>query len=90
MLCPLIFVGVADLADGKRVVICDYFAGYELILPDGSGSFDEIWKQKPSAVELGDRKQGEAVGYSADGLSIVATSEGKHSPLIEAKRRKQP
>jgi hypothetical protein len=49
-----------------------------------------VWKQKPVVVGLGDRKQGEAVTYSADGLSIFATSEGKSPPLIEVKRRKQP
>ncbi len=73
--------------DGKRVIICDYFAAYELELPNGLGSFDDIWKQKPSVIELGDRKQGEAISYSSDGVSIFATSEGKHSPLIEAKRK---
>lgn len=76
--------------DGRRVIICDYFAGYEFVLPEGVGNLDEIWKQKPSVIALGDRKQGEAIGYSADGLSILATSEGKFSPLIEVKKRKQP
>ena len=75
--------------DGKRVILCDYFSGYELLLPEGNANFDDIWKQKPIAIELGDRKQGEAIGYSADGLSIFATSEGKNQPIIEAKRRKQ-
>ncbi len=74
--------------DGRRVIICDYFAAYEFKLPDGSANFDDVWKQKPSVVELGDRKQGETVGYSADGFSILATSEGKFAPIIEAKRRK--
>jgi hypothetical protein len=74
--------------DGRRVIICDYFAAYEFKLPDGSANFDDVWKQKPAVVELGDRKQGETVGYSADGLSIIATSEGKFAPIIEAKRRK--
>ena len=69
--------------DGKHAIICDYFNAYELTLPDGAKNFDEIWKQKPLIVELGERKQGEAVGYSADGKSIFATSEGKNSPLIE-------
>lgn len=74
-------------SDGKRVILCDYFAGYEIVLPDGTANFEDIWKQKPSAIELGDRKQGEAIGYSADGLSILATSEGKNQPIIEVKRQ---
>lgn len=73
--------------DGRRVIVCDYFQAYELILPDDAKNFDEIWKQKPLKIELGERKQGEAVGYSADGNSIFATSEKRNSPLIEVKRK---
>ena len=73
--------------DGTRVMICDYAAAYELVLPTGTTNFDEIWKQKPMPVALGQRKQGEAVTYSPDGKSIIATSERKGSPIIEVKRR---
>ena len=84
------FLTGGDIApDGKHMIICDYFAGYEYTLPDGAASFDEIWKQRPIVVELGKREQGEAIAYSADGLSLFATSEGKSAPLIEVKRRTQ-
>lgn len=73
--------------DGKRVVICDYFNAYEIVLPEKSNNFDEIWTQKPNVIELGTREIGEAVSYSADGNSIFATSEKKNSPLIEVKRK---
>ncbi len=73
--------------DGKRVIVCDYFAAYELVLPEKAKSFDEIWRGKPLIVELGERAQGEAVGYSADGKSIFATSEKRNSPIIEVKRK---
>lgn len=73
--------------DGKRVIICDYFSAYEIVLPQNAKNFDEIWTQKPLMVELGEREQGEAVGYSADGKSIFATSEKKDSPLIQVKRK---
>lgn len=73
--------------DGKRVIICDYFSGYELTLPDAVSDFDEIWKQKPVVVDLGERKQGEAVSYSADGNSIFATSEKKNSPIIQVRKK---
>lgn len=69
--------------DGKRIVICDYFSAYEIILPDTAENFDEIWKQKPKVVALGEREQGEAVCYAADGESIFATSEKRNSPLIK-------
>ncbi len=73
--------------DGKRIVICDYFAAYELILPEKAKNFDEIWKEKPARIELGERAQGEAVCYSINGKSIFATSEGKNPPLIEVDRK---
>ena len=41
--------------DGKRVIICDYFNAYEITLPEKAKNFDEIWKQKPLIVELGER-----------------------------------
>lgn len=73
--------------DGKRVAVCDYFNGYELVLPQNAKNFDEIWKQKPEIVELGKREQGEAICYTADGKSIIANSEKKNAPMIEAKRK---
>ena len=72
--------------DGKRAVICDYFNAYEIILPENAKNFDEIWKQTPQIIELGNREQGEAIGYSADGKSIFATSE-KNNSLIQVKRK---
>lgn len=73
--------------DGKRVVICDYFGGYEIALSARTKNFDDIWKEKPVKVELGERKQGEAIGYSADGRAIFATSENKDSPFIKVERK---
>lgn len=73
--------------DGSRVIICDYFNAYEIKLPERAKNFDEIWKQKPLIVELGERAQGESVGYSADGESIFATSENKNSPVILVRRK---
>ncbi len=68
--------------DGRRVALCDYFAGYELELPAGS-NFDDIWKQKMTSFDLGKRKQGESITYRLDGKALLATSEGKQSPLIQ-------
>lgn len=73
--------------DGKRVVICDYFSAYEIVLPENEKSFDEIWQQKPKIIELGEREQGEAICYSADGREIFATSEKRNSPVIQVKRK---
>ena len=73
--------------DGRRVILCDYFAGYELVLPDGSSKFDDIWKQKPARVDLGQRAIGEAVAYSSDGSFVIAVSEKKNTP-VDITRRK--
>jgi hypothetical protein len=73
--------------DGKRVVVCDYLAAYEITLPEKAKNFDEIWREKPSIIELGERKQGEAIAYSTDGNSIFATSEKLNSPIIEVRRK---
>jgi hypothetical protein len=72
--------------DGRHVALCDYFSGYELVLPAGSSNFDEIWKQKMTSFDLGKRKQGESITYRLDGRALLATSEGKQSPLIQVER----
>jgi hypothetical protein len=74
-------------ADGKRVIICDYFNAYELKLPEKAKNFEEIWRQQLTVVKLGERPQGEAICYSLDGKSIIATSERKNSAIIEVKRK---
>jgi hypothetical protein len=74
-------------SDGGRVILCDYFAGYELVLPEGSTNFDEIWNQRPFRVDLGERAIGEAVAYSADGSFVIAVSEKRHTPVNLTKRK---
>jgi hypothetical protein len=75
----------ADISpDGRRVIFCDYTRAYELRIPDNEASgFDTIWSQAVVSVPLGKREQGEAVCYRLDGAAILATSEGRHTPLIE-------
>ncbi len=73
--------------DGSRVVLCDYLFGYEFVLGKGSTEFDSIWKQVPAVIQLGERRQGEAVTYRLDGRALLATSEGLPTPLIQVSRR---
>lgn len=75
--------------DGRRVALCDYASGYELTLPEGSKSFEDVWTQKPTLVPLGPRRQGESVCYQLDGNALLATSEGTPAPLFEVVLRKQ-
>ena len=78
---PSIFGGVITggsvSPDGRRVALCDYFQGYELVLPAASKNFNDIWKQKMTGFDLGKRKQGESIAYRLDGKALLATSEGK-------------
>lgn len=74
-------------SDGKRIILCDYFNAYEIEIEEEENDFDKIWKDEPTIIELGNRKQGEAVCYSADATSIFATSEKEDSPIIEVKRK---
>ena len=73
--------------DGHHVALCDYFQGYELVLPHGAKDFDEIWKVKMIGFDLGKREQGEAIAYRLDGKALLATSEGNQSPLIQVELR---
>jgi hypothetical protein len=88
---PSLFGGLitgGDISpDGKRVALCDYVDGYELVLADARAPFDQIWKQPVMPFDLGKRKQGEAIAYRLDGRAVLATSEGVRSPLIEVVRR---
>jgi hypothetical protein len=73
--------------DGSRVALCDYGQAYEWVLPPAGASFNEIWKQPLTTIDLGERKQGEAIGYRLDGRALLATSEGKRAPIIQVVRR---
>ena len=72
--------------DGKHLILCDYFSGYEFDLPAGA-DFDAIWKQRPARVDLGEREIGEAVAYSADGSFVIAVSEKRNTSVNIARRR---
>jgi len=53
----------------------------------GGRNFDEVWKLPLAQVNVGSRKQGEAICYRADGLALFVTSEGLPCPLIEIPRQ---
>jgi hypothetical protein len=84
---PGLLTGGSISPDGNRVILCDLQNGYELVLRDGAVDFNDIWRQAPRRVDLGNRKQGEGVTYSADGNAIYASSEKKNPPLMRVRRR---
>ena len=87
---PSLFGGVLTggsiSPDGRRVAFCDYFQGYEVVLPANSSDFNDIWKEKMTGFDLGKREQGEAITYRLDGKALLATSEGSAAPLIQVLR----
>ncbi len=88
---PSLFGGIitdgAISPDGTRIILCDYLRGYELVLKSGNAAFNTIWKQPISSIDLGSRKQGEAITYRLDGRALLATSEGSPAPLLQIVRR---
>jgi hypothetical protein len=78
-----VLTGGSVSLDGRRVALCDYFQGFELVLPPKSTDFNDIWKQRMTVFDLGKRKQGESIAYRSDGKAVLATSEGKNAPLIQ-------
>ncbi len=88
---PTIFGGMLTggsiSPDGLRVALCDYVQGYELVLPTSNPAFNLIWKEPLRPIPLGQREQGEAIGYRLDGKGLIATSEGRPAPLIQVERR---
>ncbi len=83
-----VITGGAISPDGRRTILCDYLGACELVLPNTRGiAFDAIWKQPLVPVDIGARRQGEAICYRADGMALLATSEQLPCPLIEIIRR---
>ena len=76
--------------DGRRVILCDYLAACELVLPNKRGvAFDDVWKQSPLLINAGTRRQGESICYRRDGEALLLTSEGSPCPLIEILRNRK-
>ncbi|HEX5964818.1 MAG TPA: hypothetical protein VFY51_02765 [Pyrinomonadaceae bacterium] len=82
-----VLTGGSISPDGRRVALCDYLQGYEVVLPPSVKDFNEIWKQAVAPFKLGQREQGESITYRADGKALLATSEGKRPPLIQVELR---
>lgn len=75
-------------SDGRRVILCDRYRAYELCLPEGAKSFDEIWQQPLSPINLSDRPTREGICYRLDGNSLLTiTTEGRSGYFEEVVRK---
>ncbi|MGH9837846.1 MAG: hypothetical protein ACREEM_03590 [Blastocatellia bacterium] len=81
----LLATGAAASPDGKRVIVRTYFTALEMTRADG-GSFDSLFNSTPTPVKIASERQGEAISYSADGKSIITTSEKVPAPIHQIKR----
>lgn len=78
----------ADISpDGQRLALSTYAQGYELELPAGAASFDDIWAQPAMVVALGSRLQGESIAYRLDGRALLTTSEIAPAEIQQVERR---
>jgi hypothetical protein len=65
--------------DRSRIVVRTYVQAFEWRL--GSRTVADAFAGSPAQVPLPASQQGEAIGYTADGTSLVTTSEGAHAPV---------
>jgi hypothetical protein len=78
--------GAAASPDGSRVVVRTYFSAFEFQRARGDG-FESLFDREPTAIKLPQTRQGEAIAYSADGQSLVTTSERLPAPLHRMTRK---
>lgn len=71
--------------DETRVVIRTYTHAYEWTIP-AQNNWRDLWKAEPRIFELPQTQQGEAICFSADGLSFFVTSEQLPTPLFLLER----
>lgn len=78
--------GASVAPDGSRAVIRTYFGAFELQRPKGK-AFGTIFDSEPTTLKVPLMGQAEAIAYSADGKSIVMTSEKLPAPIYQLTRK---
>lgn len=78
--------GGAVSPDGSRVAIRTYFGAFELQRTKGK-AFGTIFDQEPTVLKVPLMSQAEAIAYSADGKSILLTSEKLPAPIYQLTRK---
>jgi hypothetical protein len=78
--------GAAAAPDGTRLVVRTYFTALELSRAKNK-PFEALFAADPIRLKIPLERQGEAVSYSADGQSIVMTSEKVPALLFQLKRK---
>ena len=71
----LMAVGGDVSPTGDRVVVRTYTDAWEWVVPAGAASVAEAFLGVPTQLPLRYQRQGEAIGYTRDGASLVTTCE---------------
>lgn len=66
--------------DASRFAVRTYLEAFEWTIP-AAGTLADAVSAPPLRVALPATQQGEALGYTRDGVSLVATSEGLRAPV---------
>jgi PKD repeat protein len=77
----LVATGGDISADGTRVVLRDYSDRAFVWNRDGYLPLEDALMQTPCEIDIAAERQGEAVGFTADGLGVVTVSEGSEQLL---------
>lgn len=78
--------GGAVSPDGSRVAIRTYFGAFELQRAKGK-AFGTIFDHEPTVLKVPLMSQAESIAYSADGKSILLTSEKLPAPIYQLTRK---
>jgi hypothetical protein len=78
--------GAGAAPDGSRVVLRTYFGAFELQRTRGKG-LETIFDSEPATLSVPLMGQPEAITYSADGKSIILTSEKIPAPIYQMTRK---
>jgi hypothetical protein len=81
----MLATGAAASPDGRRVIVRTYLTALEMTRAEG-GTFDSLFNSTPLSVTIASERQGEAISYSADGKSLITTSEKLPAPIHQIKR----
>jgi hypothetical protein len=77
-----VVTGGAISPDGTRLVVRTYLAAFEWTIAPGQSLADAL-AGAPRQIPLPLTRQGESITYSADGPTLLMTSEGVPCPLYE-------
>jgi hypothetical protein len=68
--------------NGMRAVVLTYGDAYEFTRANGE-TWAQAFSREPRRLKMPARRQGESIGYGADGKTLYLTSEGLAQPLWE-------